>query len=806
MKHGTLLVWLLCGGAALGVMPETWDHASESDFSGGRFEGTVVSSLGELRLSRALTILMPSENAPAIVSAMAQADNVLYVGDGTEPAVHRVRDGKAEKLAVLPGAVVCAMAWTEGKLLVGTGGGEAPGLYRVWPDGKVKRIWADEKVKYVWAILPAERGRLYVATGPEGKVFAVDGEDKAEEVYSAGKLAKNILCLAASSKGLLYAGTDEKGLVLEIDPKKKASRILLDADETEISSLIADESGGLYVATADTAKAGPDGGRRPGAGKVGRPELLGAPETAPAEVPDEGPEEAETVAPATPQSQPAEKGEQGEEPILTPEPAGGKGLARADVLRTAASRPSLVIPGDAAPGAGEGPQEAPDEQEMESEPRNGMPPGIPAELMQRMAEARGGGERKGAARPVAGPGNAVYYIRPDGLVETRFRRPVTILAMQLRDGKLYLGAGNGGTIYVVSADGEETAQLADTDAKQVTALAFGQGGRLLFATANKGSVGVLGADFAEKGTFVSESLDAGQIARWGTLRVLAAAADAARVTVATRSGNVQEAEDETWSRWSNEQPAVNEFLAIESPAGRFLQYRLTLTRGKGASPSVREVRAIYQVGNLPPSVEAVSVKASDKGADRSQGTGGPQVFRHVMVRATDPNGDELSFHIEFRQQGGQQWITIGKDLKEPRYVWDTRTVGDGRYEMRVRASDAPANPPASALTAWRISELVVVDNTPPVVQDVGVKPVDGKLLLSGKAADATSRIVSLAYSVDSQEEWTVLAARDGICDSDTESFSAELTVLAAGAHRIAVKVTDLYGNVGYASVNVTVKP
>jgi len=60
--------------------------------------------------------------------------------------------------------------------------------------------------------------------------------------------------------------------------------------------------------------------------------------------------------------------------------------------------------------------------------------------------------------------------------------------------------------------------------------------------------------------------------------------------------------------------------------------------------------------------------------------------------------------------------------------------------------------------------------------------------------------------VDSQEEWTVRAARDGICDSDTESFSAELTVLAAGAHRIAVKVTDLYGNVGYASVNVTVKP
>jgi len=745
MRLWTASVVLLLTAAAPAVTPATWDHATEADFTKGEFDKTVVSSLGEVRLGRRIDILMPPESAPAVVSAVVRAGKTIYVADGTEPVIYRIENGKASRLAKLPGAMVASLIWTGKDLLAGTGGSTGAGIYRVGADGEVATVWADKQVRYVWAIVRGGPGRLYAATGPEGKVYAVEADGKARAIYEAGKSAKNILCLAIS-KGpgapVLYAGTDEKGLVVRIDPRKKSSRIILDAAEKEIAALIVDENGGVYAATSEAAKAGADGGPKPNHIKAGRAEKPAA-KTKPAPTPKNA------------------------KPPATTKPPAGKASSAKRAM-------------------------------------NGPP--VPPEIMARISRAAG---RAGPGRPSAPPaprgaGNAVYYIHPDGLVETRFRRPVTVLAMLRRDEVLYLGTGNGGAIYSVAADGDEVIRLADTDAKLVTSLAFGPDGELVFGTSDKGSVGLLEPGLAEVGTFTSEVLDAKQVAQWGTMRAWARVGQGAKVSIATRSGNVKEPDEATWSSWSKDQPASEGFLTIGSPAGRFLQYRLKLTRRGDSIPVVQHVRIIYQVGNLPPAVSALTVTPSDKGASRSTSTGGAKAFRHVAVKASDPNGDRLSFTIEFRQKGAKAWIRIAKDLKEPKYVWDTRTVPDGAYELRVRASDSPSNAPASALTAGRISNILVVDNTAPVVRDLGAKPADGKVLLSGSAVDATSRIVSLQYAVDSQDEWVVMAPLDGIADADSESFRVELTDLKPGPHRIAVKVIDLYGNAGYASIGVTV--
>jgi len=744
MRLWTASVLLLLAAAAPAVTPATWDHTTEADFTKGKFDKSVVTSLGEVRLGREIDILMPAESAPAVVSAVVQAGKTIYAADGTEPVIYQIADGKATRLAKLPGAMVTSLIWTGKDLLAGTGGGKGAGIYRVGADGKVATVWTDKKVRYVWAIVRGGRGRLYVATGTEGKVYAIEADGEAQAIYEAGKLAKNILCLAIS-KGpgapVLYAGTDEKGLVVRIDPRRKATRIILDAAEKEIAALVVDEDGGVYAATSEAAKAGADGRDKPNHLKAGRAEKPAA-MTKPAPTPKNGKPPATTKAPAT---------------------------------KSASRRPA-----------------------------NGPP--IPAEIMARISRAAGsaGARRPSAPAAPRGAGNAVYYIRPDGLVETRFRRPVTILAMLRRDDVLYLGTGNGGAIYSVGASGDEVTTLADTDAKLVTSLAFGPDGELVFGTANKGSVGLLKRDLVETGTFTSEVLDAKQIAQWGTMRAWVHVGPGAKVSITTRSGNVTEADDATWSSWSKDQPAGDGFLTIGSPPGRFLQYRLKLTRRGDAIPVVQRVRIIYQVGNLPPAISALTVAPSDKGASRSASTGGAKAFRHIAIKATDPNRDRLSFTIDFREKGAKAWIQIAEDLKEPKYVWDTRTVGDGAYELRVRASDSPSNAPASALTAGRISNTVVVDNTPPVVRDLGAKPANGKVLLSGAAVDATSRIVSLQYAVDSQDKWVVMAPIDGIADADSESFQATLTDLKPGPHRIAVKVIDLYGNVGYASIGVTV--
>jgi len=180
-------------------------------------------------------------------------------------------------------------------------------------------------------------------------------------------------------------------------------------------------------------------------------------------------------------------------------------------------------------------------------------------------------------------------------------------------------------------------------------------------------------------------------------------------------------------------------------------------------------------------------------------------YRMINTKAADPNRDALRYKILFRRKGNKLWIKLTDKHTSPTYAWDTTAVGDGTYEVRVEVTDAPANAPAAALTAARISRAFVGDNTPPTVPDLLVKPAGkGSLGLSGKVADAISRITRIEYAVDSNDEWLALSAGDGICDSQTESFATTLKDLEAGAHRIGVRVTAEYGNTAHASVEVTV--
>ncbi|GAH81472.1 unnamed protein product, partial [marine sediment metagenome] len=202
---------------------------------------------------------------------------VVYAAAGNEPVIYRITGKKAGKFAKLPGTMVTALVVRGKDLLAGVGGKDA-GIYVVDAKGKARKLWSHEKVKYIWAIEPGPAGRLYAATGPVPKVYAVDAKGAAREIYDAGKLAKNILCLGSGRDGMLYAGTDQSGLVVEIDTREKSSRVVLDADESEISAIVPDDKGGLYVSTADAAKASADGKVVPSdKGKNGKPATPGAP-------------------------------------------------------------------------------------------------------------------------------------------------------------------------------------------------------------------------------------------------------------------------------------------------------------------------------------------------------------------------------------------------------------------------------------------------------------------------------------------------------------------------------------------------
>ncbi len=780
------------------VSPVTWSHSTEAQFASGKLSKTVITPLGEVKLSRALeTIVKPAKEAGIISAMVIDRRGKVYVAAAPKATIYRVDGDKLVKFAELPGVLIRSMVFVGDKLVAGTCGKDA-GIYQIDRKGKVKKIWTDKKVASVWSVLPGPRGSFYAATGAEGKIYHVKSDGKAEVIYDSDE--KNILSLTASKKGdLLYAGSGEKGLIIELTPAKKKGRILYDADEAEISCLIVGPDGTLYAATSDSSKASANGEApsnhvkgKPAKPKAKKPagKTTTRPTTRPAK------KKPVTTAPAKRADKKASELELLKKSLVKPDSKSAGSVNKGDTQ----ARPMRLIRGKSGKFRIVG-ASAP-QMPTKSAP---TPRQIPPEILRRMMSSR---RSSTPSRPTpsssSGKGNAVYRIGTDGFVQTIFRRPITILAMVMRDGVLMLGTGHGGQVFTVNTDGEQIYAIAKLDPKDITALASDSKGRLYMGTAGNGGVFVLGKGFEKKGTIISKVFTAKQIAGWGTMNVSAEIPAGCGVTIATRSGNVAKPDEKTWSDWSIETIVGAGWLPIASPAGRFLQYRLTLAGEGKATPSVNRVTLVHQVGNIAPAVSAVQV-AAGSGPKPGTGAGGPMRFRTIQAKASDPNGDKMQFAFYFRRVGREKWIKLLDKSPKPMYAWDTQAVPDGPYEVRVEVTDAPSNAPSAAMTAARISRQFLADNTKPVVADLVAKPLaDGRVRLTGKTSDALSRIRRIYYAVDSNKEWHRLLPEDGICDSQNEKFSTTITDLEEGAHRIAVRVVDKYNNTAYASVEVTV--
>ncbi len=152
------------------------------------------------------------------------------------------------------------------------------------------------------------------------------------------------------------------------------------------------------------------------------------------------------------------------------------------------------------------------------------------------------------------------------------------------------------------------------------------------------------------------------------------------------------------------------------------------------------------------------------------------------------------------------WATrVGAPLRngltEAVLAWDTTAVPDGRYVVRVTASDTPDNPPALALSGHDDSRSFQVDNAPPAL-DASLVAAAAPTAIRATARDAGSPIRKLEISVDAGR-WQEVYPRDGINDSTEEIYEFPLPAGAGpGPHVVVLRVSDRLGNVATGRVDV----
>jgi hypothetical protein len=321
---------------------------------------------------------------------------------------------------------------------------------------------------------------------------------------------------------------------------------------------------------------------------------------------------------------------------------------------------------------------------------------------------------------------------------------------------------------------------------------------MVLGTGDPGKLYLLTAGHAPKGTFESQVFDAGMISRWGAIRWQADTPEGTKVTVAVRSGNVK-SPDDTWTDWSIEQ-LDPQTAQVNCPPSRFLQFRATLESARSElTPTLRAVVVRYMTINQAPDVTKVDTP------DAGEGDGSNRTTKiKLKWEAKDPNNDEMDYTVYFRKEGWKDWVKLADKLNKKEFDWDTDSVPDGHYRIRVEASDRADNAADSVLAGSRESGLFAIDHTAP---EVTVKLADskpGEVAFEVQASDALTRVVGMSYSIDSGA-WSKVFPIDQIFDSKRESFRFAPSDLKPGSHLIMVRAVDGAGNIGSGDLVFTVE-
>jgi sugar lactone lactonase YvrE len=726
--------------------PKFFQSSTQADFLKGDIENLSIDNRGQLVLGPS-TQLVYETPSPFLWALAPGPNGTLFVGTGNEGKVFRVET---------QGALGRGSSFFDAGELEVHALAPAPdgGLYAASsPDGRIYKVdrngratpFFDPDDKYIWALASDAKGNLYAGTGDKGVVYKISPDGKGAPFYRTK--ATHATALAFDRTGNLLVGTESPGRLLRVDSEGRGF-LLLDTPFGEIRALRFDDKGMLYVAAVS-----------------GRGGSGGAP------------------------------------PVPVDTPVRSSGDAARPGVPTVTVEVSSVSVADTSGGG--------------SSPASGD---------------------RGTAR------GAIYRVAPDGLWdelwESRDDLPYDVILDN--DGRLIVATGNKGKIYRLDGDPLRPTLLARASAQQVTALYKDARGAIYYATANPGKLYRLTAEFAPQGSYVSEVQDAKTVATWGTMSwrgTVGPASAGAKIEVSTRSGN-SETPDDMWSPWSAAYPSSGS--AITSPKARYLQWRAVLSgRGQGQQgsqgPILTSATAAYLQNNLRPQVRSITVhppgivfqkpfpsgdpdlagfdkqttpdRKLSADASGSQGSpGSPALGRRayekglqtLIWKADDENGDELVYDLDYRREGESTWKPLRHAVTDPIYVWDTTTVPNGTYFVRVRASDLPSNGRETALTGELDSSSFDIDNSPPRFSTPTVRVEAGRTIVTFDVSDDQSPIQRVESSRDGQE-WSAVFPKDGIADSKLEHYEVSLEG-PIGLRGLSLRATDAMNNVATTQV------
>ena len=761
MRHRKLLGIALLGALLLpawlaGTQTAFWRIGSFENFLKGNLRGVSVSMNGQLTLAPETRAVFNPDEAVALSVAADRSGN-LYVGTGHQGKVFALDSQMHGRLLFqAPEPEILALTvGPDGDLYVGSS--PEGKIYRVTPQGK-SSVFYDPKVKYIWALGFDAQGRLYAGTGDRGQIFRIDRNGEGKVFFASNQT--HIMCLAFDQAGNLLAGSEPSGLIYRITPQGKAF-VLYQANLPEIHALSTDAQGRIYAAALGNA----------------------APNVMPGYF----------SAPGSPTL------------VATP----------------AASVTVVASAGDVA----RNPSQAQKQQKISAQQ--------PAPLVNPNVSAGMGSP----FQPFAFGRGELIEISPNYTAQTLWTSSKEgIFGLSTRGQDVVFSTDADGHIYDLhtSPDGPRLTLLSETRESLPTRI-LAEGQNLFVATSNIAKLIQIGTTMGTQGTYESPVKDTKFVSRWGHIFWRAEVPQGASLEFYARSGN-SALPDNTWSDWAGPY-RDSEGSPISVTPARYVQWKALFHGSDGKSPELREVTISYLNQNLPPeirsftitqgdqkttltgtpivstgpgvsvtpisgvTVSSIGISPYDPSAQATPGPGKPPIV--FSWQAQDPNNDRLSYALYLKSADEQQWHLVKGELKDTSFTLEPSSLGDGEYQARLVASDAPSNPPEEALKTELVSAPFWVDNTPPVVRVLSEDIHGSSAVVRFEASSQTAPLKKAEVSVG-EDHWRNIISDDGIVDSRKETFTVKLSGLKTGERVVSLRAIDTSGNIGIGKAVIRV--
>jgi sugar lactone lactonase YvrE len=710
--------------------------SSEAAFALGVMDGTAIDEEGHVRLAPSLeTLWGPEEGIVwAVQPAGERAAFVALSGPGRVLRVAAGRDPEPLYHALDDGLITAMVADGRGGVIIGL----SPEGRLLHLDGQGgESLTAQTTAKFIWALARAADGTLWIGTGVPGQLLRLRPGSELETVFETGD--DPVRCIVLEEGGRLVVGTGGRGKVIRISAEGRPF-VLLDAEETEIVSLVTGPDGSIFALAAD-------GRKRPSA----------APPKGMAGVAIEAPSVAITVRP------PAEDGEESQEadeqpaPPTKPQPGRFKSTAGGVLYR--------LLPDGSTRKIWQTDREIP----------------FALSLMD-----------EGKLLVATGDEGRLWMLDDDGnsskLLRISSRQASTLARGE--GGQLLIGGTTDARVELLGPGPRaQGSYLTST----VDAGGVADWGRLrweaILPDGTKLAVKARSGNSAEADDTWSEWQALGEGAREeGVATDLPPARwFQARFDLSSRNDRSPLLSSvEIFFQPRNRSPQVT-LLAVERAGIAWVRGPVQSSSRQGPlvadDPVTRQLAATLKRGSRTGNVIRRSYE---------------QGVRTLTWKAEDADGDRLRYSLEVRREGDADWFPLVNKIEDEFFSWDVRAMQDGHYRVRLTADDSRDNPEGADRADQRISEAFLIDNSRPTVGAPKVARSGGACRVSILADDPGGSVVSAEVAFDGGS-WKPVYARDGVADSASELFEFECPAemdAASATSTMMVRVTDAAGNLG----------